>query len=193
MNEIQFGFPINSPYPSHMHPRKITSQMNIYAFSQSTTIDDLPSDIILNIFERLPDSADLANCRLTSHRFLSLSYRTSSISLKPHQKHHPVPFKTRVINLISLLAASLVSISISGKGWGVVDTNEVDDLTDIGFLSVWLPLVGRQLGTLSIVNAPNKSPIGFSCALAVVSDTCQFSSFTHLSVLDVHKQFVHHP
>ncbi|XP_078160456.1 F-box/LRR-repeat protein At4g29420-like [Carex rostrata] len=147
--------------------------MNIYACSQSTTMDDLPSDVILNIFERLPDSTDLANCRLTSHRFLSLSYRTSSISLKPHQKHHPVPFKTRVINLISLLAASLVSVSISGKGSGVVDTDEVDDLTDVSFLSAWLPLVGRQLGTLSIVNAPNKSPVGFSCALAVISDTCK--------------------
>ncbi|KAJ3699735.1 hypothetical protein LUZ61_003440 [Rhynchospora tenuis] len=137
-------------------------------------MDDLPSDVLLTILERLPDSADLANCRLASHRLLSLSYHTSSIILKPHQKHHSVPFKIRVINLVSLLAASLVSISISAKGSGSVRGDElVDDLTDIGFLSAWLPLVGKQLSTLCIVNASIESPVGFSCALALISDTCQ--------------------
>lgn len=143
-------------------------------------MDDLPSDVLLTIFERLPDSADLANCRLASRRLLSLSYDTSSISLKPHQKKHSViPFKTRVINLVSLLVASLVSISISAKGSGVGETDEVDDLTDVGFLSGWLPMVGAQLAILSIVNASNKSPVEFSNALALISDTCQFSLYLH--------------
>ncbi|KAJ1699229.1 hypothetical protein LUZ63_007741 [Rhynchospora breviuscula] len=137
-------------------------------------MDDLPSDVLLTIFERMPDSGDLANCRLASHRLLSLSYRTASISLKPHQKHHSIPFKTRVINLVSLLAASLVSISISAKGSGSLDGDEqVDDLTDTGFLSAWLPLVGKQLNTLCIVNASIESRVGFSCALALISDICQ--------------------
>jgi F-box-like len=157
-------------------------------------MDDLPSDVLLTIFERLPDSADLANCRLASHRLLSLSYNTSSMSLKPHHKNHPIPFKTRVINLISLLAASLMTISISAKGSGVAETEEVDDLTEVGFLSAWLPLVCGQLSILSIVNAPNKSPVGFSSALALISDTCQFSlSTSSISILDFHENFVHYP
>lgn len=106
-------------------------------------MDDLPSDVLLNIFARLPDSTDLANCYLTSHRLLSLSYLISSISLQPNKCHNPVPFMTQVLNLASLLASSLRSLSITAK----LDDNaisELNDLTDDNFLSAWLPLLGHS-------------------------------------------------
>ncbi|KAJ3702311.1 hypothetical protein LUZ61_006016 [Rhynchospora tenuis] len=145
-------------------------------------MDNLPSDILLDIFARLPDSTDLASCRLTSHRLLSLSYQVSSISIQQHKHYNPIPFKARVTNLVSLLSSSLQSISISAKSddhavlgerdSGAVEIDEINDLTDFDFLSAWLPLVDRQLKSLSIDNCWSKYRAGFSSALSLISDIC---------------------
>lgn len=86
-------------------PPNQISLRNQYKYINNPHICCVSMDDLLNIFARLPDSTDLANCCLTSCRLLSLSYHVSSISLQQHRQYNPIPFKTRVVNLVSLLCS----------------------------------------------------------------------------------------
>ncbi|XP_008782498.1 F-box/LRR-repeat protein At4g29420 [Phoenix dactylifera] len=155
-------------------------------------MEDLPPPLLLDILNRLSDSADVARCRLVSRTLRSLSYQVSSVNVlcsrdrflrsrAPETRDRTLPFKSLVANLVSLHSAALDSLSIgverpsaAGAAWEEDDFDDADDLhlTAVGFLSRWLPLVGGRLRSLSISDFWIQSCWRRSGALGLISDLC---------------------
>ncbi|KAJ4796841.1 F-box/LRR-repeat protein [Rhynchospora pubera] len=150
----------------------------------TTHLEDLPSHLLVEILSRVGDSADLASCRLASRTFLSLSRLVTSVSVSFHSAS-PVPFKSRVRNLASLLSASPLSLSLSTERGRVApdaDSDEDDGfwfddaddlhLMSVDFLSSWLPLVCERLAELSVADYWFQSCFRRSDALSLISVLC---------------------
>ncbi|GAB4852725.1 hypothetical protein Ancab_016937 [Ancistrocladus abbreviatus] len=153
-------------------------------------MDDLPQHLIIDILSRLTDSTDLARCRLACKTLNTISYDVKTVNLfcsfdryaksrSPVTKSSITPFKTAFINLIAKLR-SLESISIGvEKPLRGVSFDDVEDdsedlyLTDVHFVSVWLPLVSQSLKTLSFSDFWIQSCWRRSDLLALISRHCQ--------------------
>lgn len=153
-------------------------------------MDDLPPPLLLDILNRLTDSADLARCRLISKSFNALSREVRSINLvctlarylklrSPATKDRTTPFKT-VFNSLVLNSPVVESISTGvDKSLGGITYDDVDDesddlyLTGAGFVREWLPRVCRELRSLSISDFWVQSCWRRSDILALVSSCCE--------------------
>ncbi|GMH03371.1 hypothetical protein Nepgr_005210 [Nepenthes gracilis] len=160
-------------------------------------MDDLPPPVIVDILNRLTDSTDLARCRRTCKTLNALSYDVDSVNLfcsfnrymksrSPATKSSITPFKTILTNLIAKLT-NLESVSIGvEKPLRSIPYDDLEDesddlyLTDVSFVSAWLPRVSDKLKELSFSDFWIQSCWRRSDVLALISRHCQ-----RLTVLEV--------
>lgn len=166
------------------------------------SIDELPPSLVLEILSRLTDSTDLARCRVVSKTFNSLSRDVRSFNLfcsmsrylksrSPETRHLVTPFKTIFKDVVRLSAAApLHSVSLGvDKSLGGVSFDDVEDesddmfLTDCGFMKAWLPLISRDLKSLSISDFWVQSCWRRSQALSLISSSCEYFLLSSLSLL----------
>ncbi|MQM00840.1 hypothetical protein Taro_033591 [Colocasia esculenta] len=153
-------------------------------------MDDLPPPILVEILSRLADAGDLASCRLVSPALRSLSYDVRAVtmlcsrdralrSLAPDTRPLVVPFRSTVANLVSLLPRlESLTLGVEDPSSGIDISGEFDDsddlhLTDVEFLSRWLPGAGARLRALSISDLWLQSCWRPSEVLDLVSDCCE--------------------
>ncbi|XP_022966761.1 F-box/LRR-repeat protein At4g29420 [Cucurbita maxima] len=154
-------------------------------------MDDLPPSLVLEILNRLSDSADLARCRVASKSLNVLSREVRSVnlfcSLDRYLKSRAVetrllvmPFKVILKSLMNdFVALDSVSIGVE-KSLGRIsyEHDDVEDwsddlfLTDVGFAREWLPAIGRGLTSLSIVDFWVQSCWRQSKILALITLCC---------------------
>lgn len=161
--------------------------------SSFSAMDDLPPSLVIEILDRLADSADLARCRVASKSLNALSRDVRSVnlfcSLNRYLKSRAVetkllvtPFKVILKTLMSeFVALDSVSIGVE-KSLGRIsyEHDDVEDwsddlfLTDAGFAREWLPAIGRDLTSLSIVDFWVQSCWRQSKILALITSCCEF-------------------
>lgn len=151
-------------------------------------MDNLPPSLLLEILSRLPDSSDLARCRLTCKTLNSLSYDLTSLKLvcsfdryiKSRSSPSIItPFKSIINNLVFKLSF-LDSISIGvdevlqGVSWDDLEDDSDDlHLTDVNFVSGWLPAVGEGLQSLCFCDFWVQSCWKRSLVLSLISRSCK--------------------
>uniref|UniRef100_A0A5B7BTK3 Putative F-box/RNI-like superfamily protein n=1 Tax=Davidia involucrata TaxID=16924 RepID=A0A5B7BTK3_DAVIN len=152
-------------------------------------MDDLPPPLILDILSRLNDSTDLARCRLASKTLNALSHEVRFINLQcsferytksrsPETKSLITPFKTIFKTLISN-SRNVESVSIGvEKTLRGISFDELEDesddlyLTDVNFVSEWLPGVSGLLRSISISDFWIQSCWRRSQVLSLISSCC---------------------
>ncbi|KAH0901331.1 hypothetical protein HID58_040834 [Brassica napus] len=149
-------------------------------------MDDLPSELVVKILNRLNDSADLARSRVASKRFNSLWREVQTVNLlctlsrySKSRSTSVTPFKTVFRNLIedsrNVRVISIgVDKALSGMSFDDLVEDDSDELylTDIEFVRVWLPRVRDELEMLSISDFWIQSCWRRSDVLALVSSNC---------------------
>ncbi|XP_038893164.1 F-box/LRR-repeat protein At4g29420 [Benincasa hispida] len=155
-------------------------------------MDDLPPPLVLEILNRLADSADLARCRVASKSLNVLSREVRSVNLfcsldrylksrATETKLLVTPFKVILKTLMNdFLALDSVSIGVE-KSLGRIsyEHDDVEDwsddlfLTDVGYAKEWLPAIGRNLTSLSIVDFWVQSCWRQSKILALITLCCR--------------------
>ena len=152
-------------------------------------MDDLPSELVVKILNRLNDSADLARSRVASKRFNSLSREVQTVNLlctlsrySKSRSTSVTPFKTVFRNLIedsrNVRVISVgVDKALSGMSFDDLVEDDSDELylTDVEFVRVWLPRVRDELEMLSISDFWIQSCWRRSDVLALVSSNCKFA------------------
>ena len=152
-------------------------------------MDDLPSELVVKILNRLNDSADLARSRVASKRFNSLSREVQTVNLlctlsrySKSRSTSVTPFKTVFRNLIedsrNVRVISVgVDKALSGMSFDDLVEDDSDELylTDVEFVRVWLPRVRDDLEMLSISDFWIQSCWRRSDVLALVSSNCKFA------------------
>lgn len=156
-------------------------------------MDDLPPSLVLEILNRLADSADLARCRVASKSINVLSRDVRSVNLfcsldrylksrAAETKLLVTPFKVILKTLVNeFLALDSVSIGVE-KSLGRIsyEHDDVEDwsddlfLTDVGYAKEWLPSIGKNLTSLSIVDFWVQSCWRQSKILALITLYCEF-------------------
>ncbi|CAH2077588.1 unnamed protein product [Thlaspi arvense] len=150
------------------------------------TMDVLPRELLVNILNRLNDSADVARCRVASKTFNSLWREVRALNLictlSRYSKSRSIavtPFKTVFKNLIedsrNLLSVSVaVDKALSGMSFDDLIEEDSDELylTDIEFVREWLPSVREDLEILSISDFWIQSCWRKSDILALISLNC---------------------
>ncbi|KAF8406906.1 hypothetical protein HHK36_006027 [Tetracentron sinense] len=152
-------------------------------------MEDLPASVIFEILSRVNDSADLARCRLVSKTLNALSYEVRSLNLlcsfdrylksrALETKTLITPFKTIFKNLL-LKSRNIESISVGvEKPLQGISDDDVDDesddlyLTEVNFVSEWLPEISGRLRSLSISDFWIQSCWRRSEVLSVISSYC---------------------
>ncbi|KAA0034102.1 hypothetical protein IC582_023389 [Cucumis melo] len=154
-------------------------------------MDDLPPSLVLEILNRLADSADLARCRVASKSLNVLSRDVRSVNLfcsldrylksrAAETKLLVTPFKVILKTLVNdFLALDSVSIGVE-KSLGRIsyEHDDVEDwsddlfLTDVGYAKEWLPAIGKNLTSLSIVDFWVQSCWRQSKILALITLCC---------------------
>ncbi|KAL0726716.1 hypothetical protein Bca4012_022809 [Brassica carinata] len=149
-------------------------------------MDDLPSELVVKILNRLNDSEDLARSRVASKRFNSLWREVRAVNLvctlsrySKSRSTSVTPFKTIFKNLIED-SRNVRSVSIGVdralSGMSFDDLAEEDSkelyLTDIEFVRAWLPRVRDDLEMLSISDFWIQSCWRRSDVLALISSNC---------------------
>ncbi|CAF2147982.1 BnaA01g07440D [Brassica napus] len=149
-------------------------------------MDELPSELVVKILNRLNDSADLARSRVASKRFNSLWREVQTVNLlctlsrySKSRSTSVTPFKTVFRNLIEdSRAVTSVSVGVdkalSGMSFDDLIEDDSDELylTDIEFVRLWLPRVCGGLEMLSISDFWIQSCWRRSDVLALVSSNC---------------------
>ncbi|CAH8322395.1 unnamed protein product [Eruca vesicaria subsp. sativa] len=149
-------------------------------------MDELPSELVVKILNRLNDSADLARSRVASKRFNSLWREVNAVNLvctlSRYSKSRSIavtPFKTVFMNLIedsrNVRSVSVgVDKALSGMSFDDLVEDDSDELylTDIEFVKVWLPRVCDDLEVLSISDFWIQSCWRRSDVLAIISSNC---------------------
>ncbi|XP_020097489.1 F-box/LRR-repeat protein At4g29420 [Ananas comosus] len=151
-------------------------------------MEELPSAVVLEILGRLGDAGDLARCRLACRALRSLSYHVPSVRLRcspsaaagsASTSASALPFKTLALNLVSLLAPSLLRLSLAvdppSSSWDDADLDsDADDLhlAAADFLSRCLPPLAPRLRSLALSDYWAQSCWRRSDALAVISLLC---------------------
>lgn len=176
-------------------------------------MEDLPPSLLIDILSRLPDSADLARCRLVSKTLNASSYEVHSLShlctCSRYRKYrsrndNPLapspPFKSVFCNLIrNSRRLETVAIGVD-KSLGRKSYDEAEDdgddlyLTDVTFMAEWIPAIGGRLRSLSISDFWSQSSWRRSDALALISSCCEFfldfSQFLFYFILFIYVFFV---
>lgn len=155
-------------------------------------MDDLPPPLIVDILNRLNDSADIARCRVASSIFNSLFREVRSINLCcsveryaksrwPLSRDSITPFKSILKSLISeLRVVESVSIGVE-RPLHTLSYDDIEDenddlyLTDDNFVNEWLPRVADGLKLLSISDFWVQSCWRRSNVLSPVSSQCETS------------------
>ncbi|XP_059633060.1 F-box/LRR-repeat protein At4g29420 [Cornus florida] len=153
------------------------------------SMDDLPPSLIIEILSRLNDSADLARCRLASKTLNALSREVRFVNLQcsferyrksrsPATKSVITPFKTIFKNLISssrIVESVSVGVDKPLRGISYDDVEDESDdlyLTDVNFVSLWLPRLSGQLKSISISDFWIQSCWRRSEVLSLISLCC---------------------
>ncbi|CAL5442897.1 unnamed protein product [Camellia sinensis] len=152
-------------------------------------MDDLPPPLILEILNRLNNSGDLARCRVVSKTLNALSIEVRSINLhcsfdrytksrSPETKSLITPFKSIFKNLVSssrLVESVSLGVEKPLRGLSYDDIeDELNDLhlTDVDFVSNWLPSVAGRLRSISISDFWVQSCWRRSEVLSLISSCC---------------------
>lgn len=155
-------------------------------------MDDLPSSLLLDILTRLPDSADVARCRVTSKTLNSVAPGIRSINLhcsylryaksrSPLTKSSITPFKQIFNKLISeLRTVETVFIGVEKPlrlvAYGYDDVEDEEDdlfLSDVGFVKEWLPKICGDLRSLPVSDFWVQSCWRRSDVLSLISSYCE--------------------
>ncbi|XP_028124427.1 F-box/LRR-repeat protein At4g29420 isoform X2 [Camellia sinensis] len=164
------------------------------SLSLPSTMDDLPPPLILEILNRLNNSGDLARCRVVSKTLNALSIEVRSINLhcsfdrytksrSPETKSLITPFKSIFKNLVSssrLVESVSLGVEKPLRGLSYDDIeDELNDLhlTDVDFVSNWLPSVAGRLRSISISDFWVQSCWRRSEVLSLIS-SCLLTSLT---------------
>ncbi|KAL6585874.1 hypothetical protein OROMI_002518 [Orobanche minor] len=133
-------------------------------------MDDLPPPLLLEILSRLPDSADVARCRVSSKTVNSLVPEIRSINLHCSYRRYAKSRST-------LTSVETVSIGVE-KPLRLVAYDDVDDeeddlfLSDVNFVKTWLPKVCGDLRSISISDFWVQSCWRRSDVLNLISSQC---------------------
>ncbi|KAJ4952684.1 hypothetical protein NE237_029516 [Protea cynaroides] len=130
-------------------------------------MDELPTPLILEILNRVNDFTDIARCRLSSKILNAVSYDVQSLKLfcsyerylkskAAETKASVTPYKSIILQVLqNLRNLDSVAVGVEKPFRGLID-EEVDDesddlyLSDVNFVSEWLPGISGGLKSLSI-------------------------------------------
>ncbi|XP_042484036.1 F-box/LRR-repeat protein At4g29420 [Macadamia integrifolia] len=153
-------------------------------------MDALPSVLILEILNRVNDFTDLVRCRLSSKTLNSLSYNVRSLNLfcsydrylkskAPGTKASVTPFKKVIKQVLqNLRNIEYVAIGVEKPFRGLFDDDDGDDesddlyLSDVNFVSEWLPEISGSLRSLSVSDFWAQSCWRQSEVLSRISSCC---------------------
>ncbi|XP_043719390.1 F-box/LRR-repeat protein At4g29420 [Telopea speciosissima] len=153
-------------------------------------MDELPPVLILDILNRVNDFADLARCRLSSKTLNALSYDVRSLNLfcsydrylkskAPGTKDFVTPFKKVIKKVLkNLRNIESVAIGVEKPFRGLFDEDDGDDesddlyLSDVNFVSEWLPEISGGLKSLSVSDFWAQSCWRQSEVLSRISSFC---------------------
>ncbi|KAG8367289.1 hypothetical protein BUALT_Bualt16G0056900 [Buddleja alternifolia] len=151
--------------------------------------DLLPPPLLLEILNRLRDSADVARCRVASTTFNALAPEIRSVDLRcsylryaksrcPLTTSSITPFKAVFTKLISeLRIVERISIGVE-KPMRLVAYDDLEDedddlfLSDVNFVKEWLPRVCGSLRSVSISDFWVQSCWRRSDVLSLISSYC---------------------